>query len=77
MKETINNLLKQNWFKIGLLVILIVFVSSIFYWYEWRPSQIRIECWEKVKTVGSNAKLSVLDTERLLNICLVGEGLKL
>lgn len=36
--------LQQNWFKIGLLFLLVVFVSVAFYWYEWRPLKIRHDC---------------------------------
>lgn len=39
-----KNFLKQNWFKLGLLFILIISIFSTFYWYEWRPSRIRVEC---------------------------------
>lgn len=38
------NWLKQNWFKVGLLVILVVSIVIAFYWYEWRPQKIRVEC---------------------------------
>lgn len=40
--------LKQNWFKVGLLTILVIVVAGAFYWYEWRPSQIRKYCLLKV-----------------------------
>ncbi len=38
------DLLKQNWFKISTLLIIIGIVGGYFYWYEWRPSKIRVEC---------------------------------
>jgi hypothetical protein len=36
MKEQI----KKYWW----IIIVILIVGFSFYWYEWRPSQIRIEC---------------------------------
>lgn len=45
MKEKIRDFLKQNWLKASLLVIIVVMVGGAFYWYEWRPSQIRKKCY--------------------------------
>jgi predicted negative regulator of RcsB-dependent stress response len=39
-----NTWLKENWFKVGLLIILIISVAGAFYWYSYRPTQIRKEC---------------------------------
>ena len=36
--------IKENWFKVGLLAISTIFVVSAFYWFEWRPTQIKKEC---------------------------------
>ena len=41
-----NTFLRQNWFKIGLLIIVIAITSGAFYWFYWRPGQIRKQCWE-------------------------------
>lgn len=38
------NWLKENWFKVGLLVILTMTVVGVFYWYSYRPEQIKKEC---------------------------------
>ncbi|PIP31957.1 hypothetical protein COX24_00880 [bacterium (Candidatus Gribaldobacteria) CG23_combo_of_CG06-09_8_20_14_all_37_87_8] len=34
----------KNWFRIILLIIVLAVLGGVFYWYEWRPSQIRIRC---------------------------------
>ncbi|MFH1162386.1 MAG: hypothetical protein V1696_03910 [Candidatus Jorgensenbacteria bacterium] len=39
-----KNWLKENWFKIGLLAILVISVVGAFYWWEIRPAQIRKSC---------------------------------
>lgn len=41
MKEKI----KKYWW----IIIIILFVGGIFYWYEWRPNQIRKMCQEKIE----------------------------
>lgn len=76
MKEKIKIWFQDNWFKIGLLSFLVISIGSAFYWYEWRPSQIRIKCWEKIKPIASELNLSTIDAERILNMCLTGKGLK-
>ena len=40
------NWLKENWFKAGLLAVLIIFIAGAFYWYEFRPNQIKQKCAE-------------------------------
>ena len=44
MKEKIKTFLQQNWFKIGLLITLVAIAGGAFYWFQWRPTQIRKEC---------------------------------
>lgn len=40
--------IKENWFRLGLLTILIISIVGAFYWYQWRPNQIRHNCsWTK------------------------------
>ena len=49
MKEKIKIFLQQNWFKVSLLIIIIIVIVGVFYWYEWRPNQIRKTCQEKIE----------------------------
>jgi len=43
MKEKIKSFLKQNWFEITIIIIIIlVLVGSVFYGYEWQPVLIPI-----------------------------------
>jgi len=44
MKEKIKNWLKINWFKIGLLVLLVTIIGGAFYWNEIRPARIYSKC---------------------------------
>lgn len=34
--------IKENWFKVAVLLVMV----SLFYWYEWRPSEIKKNCHE-------------------------------
>lgn len=36
--------LQQNWFKLVVLVIILVLIGGAFYWYEWRPTKIKKDC---------------------------------
>lgn len=49
MKEKIRNWLKENWFKVSILLILGFAGSTVFYWNEWRPSKIRERCYAEAE----------------------------
>lgn len=44
-----KNWLKENWFRIGWLAIFIITIAGSFYWYSYRPNQIKKECQEMVE----------------------------
>lgn len=58
-KDQSKNWLKENWFKAGSLVVLIISIAGAFYWFEWRPQQIRKKC-DKYATemVGYDLKVN-------------------
>jgi len=44
-----NSFIKENWFKVFIILIILVMAMGYFYWKEYRPSQIKKECsWTKV-----------------------------
>ena len=49
MKEKIKIFLQKNWFKIGVLIILLLVVGGAFYWYGWRPYQIKQRCYAEAE----------------------------
>jgi len=70
-----KNFIKENWFKVGLLAILVISVAGAFYWYEWRPRGIKIHCtYSGVERVKEN-RGNVLDYEFLYKKCLRENGL--
>ena len=36
--------IKENWFKLTIIFIIVIITSGLFYWYEYRPSEIKKEC---------------------------------
>jgi len=35
------NLLKENWFKVGFLIVLVIAISGVFYWFWWQSYNIK------------------------------------
>lgn len=46
--------LKENWFKVGILIVILFF----FYWYSYRPQDIRSMCLAEAESNPSNASIS-------------------
>ena len=59
----------------GLILIALLLLVAAFYWYEWRPSQIKKECHEgalvDVVAVGGSKE----DYESFYKACLRSKGL--
>ena len=36
--------IKENWFKMSIVFITIIILTGLFYWYEYRPSEIKKDC---------------------------------
>jgi len=76
-----KNFLKENWFKIGLIAILVISIAGAFYWFEWRPTQIRKECNIKASQETSAAEEKLQGTEGIslynfsYNLCIRMKGL--
>jgi len=45
-----------NWIIIGTIIVII---SGLFYWYEWRPSEVRKNCYREAK--DTETKLDKVD----------------
>ncbi|MDO8452249.1 MAG: hypothetical protein Q7S79_00700 [bacterium] len=75
-----QQILKKYW----RVIIAILIVGLIFYWYEWRPAQVRKECAARVheKTTGFDAVLflakqgSQKDIDNLYKNCLREKGIE-
>lgn len=62
----------MNWLKENKLIVilLIIILGFAFYWYEWRPAQIRKECARKSSQFGGGF------LEQQYKSCLVKQGLE-
>jgi hypothetical protein len=73
--------LKQNWFKISLLIILVISIAAIFYWYLLRPSIIRKDCYNQATVSEENMNnpnpflQGKLDYDTYYERCLEKNGL--
>ena len=78
-----KNWFKENWFKIGLLAILVISIAGVFYWFELRPTQIREHCSSEACLIKEKGgficlveTLSILQKEQLYKNCLRENGLE-
>ena len=39
-----KNFIKDNWFKLSILLIVILIISGWFYWFQLRPAKIKHDC---------------------------------
>lgn len=65
-----DEFIKQNWFKVCLLIIVIITISGSFYWFQLKPSKIKKDCY------SSSFRLPVEDRESFYEFCLRTNGLE-
>lgn len=81
LKEKIKNWLIKNWLKTAVIIVVLIMVGGGFYWYEWRPTQIRKECYDSTIKNPFNFFNNMTETERrselnfMYNNCLKMNGL--
>lgn len=62
------NRLEENWFKVIIIILAIVVLGFVWYWYEYRPSAIRKNCYQ--------AALQTSDFDLNYKSCLRYNGLE-
>lgn len=76
--------LKDNWFRSLLLILIIAFVGSAFYWFSWKPAQIRHNCsWIKMHEdaipakpfVPAPSKEEIKASQKAINDCEARGGI--
>lgn len=58
---------------ITVLIIVLFIIGFLFYWYEWRPSNIRKECTDYAKE--ADARFIMVDYDTTYEKCLTEHGL--
>ena len=70
--------IKENWFKILIVALILLFILGWFYWFQWRTTDIKKECakWslEKAKTSDTSYDQEYYDDYYLR--CLRENGIK-
>lgn len=69
-----KNFIVKNWFKLSILIIILLTISLAFYWFEWRPSEIKKQCVEKLLK-GEASDFSVSEFNTAIDICLKKYGI--
>lgn len=65
---------------IGLIILIVAITSGAFYWYSYRPSVIKQDCYKTAVTSaiekgGNGTKYSKDDFEAYYSFCLKAKGL--
>ena len=74
IKRFFGNIFSFNSFKVFLVLITI---GAWFYWFQYRPTQIRKDCWQKVvQEVSGKGEVNRESMNKYFSLCLVTKGLK-
>jgi hypothetical protein len=57
-------------------IALVLTIIALFYWYEWRPSQVRIQCAKKVELYSKTDRIDGDEYSALYKYCLNSSGVK-
>jgi len=69
--KNMKKFIKENWLKVVIIFTVIIITAGLFYWYEWRPNEIRKNCANETKKSVILSKLH----DNLYNQCLRENGL--
>ncbi|GMX57833.1 MAG: hypothetical protein YFSK_1630 [Candidatus Yanofskyibacterium parasiticum] len=76
-----KNFLANNWFKLAIIVIAALTIAGYFYWYAWRPNEIKQQCYTEAEfDKNSVLELDTAARQKLINNyyqdCLLRFGIK-
>ena len=71
LKSIMKKYIKENWFKIAIVII----IAGLFYWYEWRPSEIKKECHSYATNKSSLSMNYISAYDNAYKQCLRKNGL--
>jgi hypothetical protein len=58
-----------------IFIIILIILGAVFYWYEWRPMQIRRECYNTARLIWGKGSGDLL-FENEFKDCLLEHGLE-
>jgi hypothetical protein len=76
MKEKMKVWLKENWFKAGVLAILITFITGLFYWFGYKNPSIIRKCQLLSIDKTTNINGDRIDAVYFFEKCLKENGLR-
>ena len=63
--------------KFILFLLILVLIGLWFYWFQYRPTQGRKDCWQKLKQeMVGKSEVNRESMNNYFSSCLVGKGLK-
>lgn len=72
MKKIKDFVVSNKW-----IITLLVIIAGLFYWYEWRPAQIKKECGATIIKMSSNGKtMSSESRDDFFDTCVSVGGTK-
>lgn len=74
--EKLKHFIKANQSALVIAAVILILVFGWFYWYEWRPSQIRKECAEIANVKSGNFLPLREEVEGRYYNCLRKNGLE-
>ncbi len=67
--------IKENKSRILLIFLSTILIAGWFYWFQWRPSEIRKECFKNISAKSGPENWTDSETNNYYRICLVKKGL--
>jgi len=59
-----KHFIKENWFKLSVIVIILALSGGAFYWFQLRPSEIKKECsWTKKINSATPAQSAITEED--------------
>ena len=73
--------MKNNWFKLVILVFILLFAGGYFYWYEWRSMVARKGCMAQLDQYVKDKNLQrdvgdIASAELFYDSCLARQGIR-
>lgn len=73
-----NKFMKEKLEKYKYVILAVLILATTFYWYEWRPTQIRKDCYDKAQGGSYLSELAKSQTaiDKIYQNCLRSNGLE-
>lgn len=68
--------MKENWFKLSIIITILIIIAGLFFWYGYRPTHIKKECanYAQEQACGTDGFCIKNKYESIFIQCLEAEG---